>query len=201
MNDTRPLATLPGIEGEWTTGQVAIADRSYTLTETHLTRTPPSADHRPIVWSGGLGQSPFDPDPRTWLETGWGALRQSLDDAPPVMIRPHWAHVISDGPSLMRIVDGIDGVSSEVVMAPASMLAPGMLDDAHDHIERFMQHAGDRCGLVLLEDLDATGRPVDVAHGVLPGDLLGRLLTRCVPPEIPIIARSTNSGQVLQWLS
>lgn len=115
----------------------------------------------------------FADDPRTWLGPGWSALEAGLArglkivGAGELWIRPHARHVISDGPSVRRLVERQPRV--RLLLDPVSMLTPTMLEDGtvRDHLQRTFEWAGLLEGRVVAGVIIGTPR-LDEIRGVVP---------------------------------
>jgi len=157
---------------------------------------------RTILWAGGLGDGDFDPNPRTWLDAGWKTFMAALPELPPYsLIRPHWAHVVSDAMSARRLHTEASAMSVGLALSPASMLSPGMMADADEHLDRFFELAGEAALAVVLEDLSTQHlTPCPAGQGDLDGRRLGRLLDRHVPEAAPVIVLAEDEHAAKAWL-
>lgn len=167
-----------------------------------------------IRWSGWIADeaSPADPSLRTWLGEGWLHLLAWLErresqgpgDLAPLWLRPHHGHVLSDVPSIGRwiktlpqhVVDSkaeYQNVPPRIglVIDPAALLAPAMLADAADHVQRMIDaFAGMplvRCWwLAGTTPAPATGlQPQTIAQ--LPAELRDLVLAH-LPRHVPVVS-------------
>ncbi len=177
-----------------------------------------SPTKRTIAWSGTLASDLFAADARTWLRPGREAFARFCDEIEPQLLRhdrkmcfhPHARHVLNDVPSCMAFQKERDSRGAfEVALAPASMLEPVMLDQVEDHLQRQFESLGGTCALVLLSDVqvaegeDGESRcgAVPLGEGVLPRDVVLRLLREWVPATTPIVIQGRAIERQLQWLA
>ena len=149
-------------------------------------------------WSGTLAAD--DDPPLVWLARGWEQFRTLLGGGGECLIRPRTDHLLSDLPSARVFVTELSTDDIGLALGPASMLTPDMLVDAEDHLTRIFEGLGASARLVLLEDLDETGRPVPLGEGVLPGPLIGSLIASQTDGLVPVGGLARQDEQVLQWL-
>lgn len=173
---------------------------------------------RSVIWSGTLGEDLFAAEPRNWARAGRGALQRLCDELAPqlqargriVCFRPHARHVLNDVPSCFTFATERVGPGQpfEIALAPALMLEPSMLDQLEDHLRRQFKTLGSRCAMVMLGDVrvidvadgDAQCESVPLGEGVLPRDLVRRLLSDCVPTSTPIVIQGRSIERQLAWL-
>ena len=149
-------------------------------------------------WSGSLA-SEGDP-PLVWLARGWEQLREFAGAGGAYLIRPRTDHLISDLPSARVFVREVAPEGVGLALGPASMLTPDMLVDAEDHLTRIFEGLGEAARVVLLEDMDETGRPVPLGEGVLPGSLIGSLITSLTDTAVPVGGLAARVEDVQEWL-
>ncbi len=149
-------------------------------------------------WSGSLAEE--GEPPLVWLSRGWDRLRDRLSGPGRCLIRPRTDHVLSDVPSTQIFLRELAGERVSLALGPASMLTPGMLRDAEDHLKRIFEALGSSTKLVLLEDLDESGRPVPLGDGVLPGGLIGSLIQTHVPGNVAVGGLADRDDHVARWL-
>jgi hypothetical protein len=158
---------------------------------------------RIVSYSGTLADTPFGDDPRTWMRSGHDRLKSFLDEVEPALrrhgrtlcLRPHHRHVIGDVHSSVKLLRERAGSPLEVLLSPGDLLAPSMLGEAEDHLVRMFAHLGPIAAGVLLFDLARSPETEEnglleacpLGSGVLPCELLARLLRESVPEETPII--------------
>jgi sugar phosphate isomerase/epimerase len=134
----------------------------------------PIPDQTLIVWSGWFDDQAdpesgvFHHDPRTWTAQGWEALEARLAEILPkfeaanarLLLRPHVRHVISDAPSVRRILGKFDSPALGILLEPAAMLTACMADDARDHLTRLLEALAhhERVAAVLLTGAERPAR-------------------------------------------
>ena len=103
-----------------------------------------------VAWSGWFDDEAdpesgvFHHDPRTWSAEGWERLEARLADVLPafeasntrLLLRPHVRHVVSDVPSVRRLLGLVESRALGIFFEPAAMLTAGMVNDAPDHLTR-----------------------------------------------------------------
>ena len=106
-----------------------------------------------VAWSGWFDENArpesgvFHHDPRTWLAEGWETLEARLAQVLPtfeaaqarLLLRPHVRHVVSDAPSIRRVLGKFESPALGVLLEPAAMLTAAMADDAQDHLTRILE--------------------------------------------------------------
>ena len=162
---------------------------------------------RLVTYSGTLGDELFGDEPRTWMRTGQERFIAFLDEVEPALhhhrrtlcFRPHHRHVVGDVHAAVKLLRDRAGGPFEILLSPADMLAPSMLETALDHATRMFAHLGSVVAAVLLTDIEVsentgeTGlfRTCRLGEGLLTrtlGDgVLARLLAEHVPPTTPVI--------------
>jgi len=118
-----------------------------------LEASPPTrAGGTVVAWSGWLGERdanagflfPYDPD--VWMGAGWRDLCARLGEVLPaceregcrLALRPHARHVVSDVPTVLRLLGAFPSRALGVVLDPAAMLTAPMADDAGEHVGRIL---------------------------------------------------------------
>ena len=78
-----------------------------------------------------------------------------------------------------------------------------MMDTLDEHLERMFDYLGGRAEAVIIEDL----QPVDeelvgqvAGEGLLPGEVMGRLIDQYVPLQTPIIVQASTLESARGWL-
>lgn len=158
---------------------------------------------RIVSYSGTMADTPFGDDPRTWMRAGHDRLKAFLDEVEPALrrhgrtlcLRPHHRHAIGDVHSSVKLLRERAGGPFEILLSPGDLLAPSMLREAEDHLARMFAHLGPVASGVLLFDLSRAPDTEEsglleacpVGAGLLPADLLARLLREHVPEETPVI--------------
>ncbi len=134
----------------------------------------PQPDQTTIVWSGWFDDEAdpesgvFHHDPRTWTALGWETLEARLAEILPkfeaanarLLLRPHVRHVISDAPSVRRILGKFETPVLGILFEPAAMLTAGMADDARDHLTRLLEALAhhERVAAILLTGAERPAR-------------------------------------------
>ncbi len=199
MNLAARILTMP-LKQTWLEGTTTSGSHRIELIDSCAIPDPPkrSGEGISVMWSGGLGAQPFDPNPRTWLSEGWEALAHAREElGAATMLRPHAAHVVSDGLSCARLAREGHGMA----LSPASMLPPSLHPDLDDHLVRIFELAAPHASLLILEDLHR-GRleAASAGQGCMPGPLLARLIRRLLPPAVPIIVAADDLPSAMAWL-
>lgn len=165
---------------------------------------------RIVSWSGTLASDLFADEPRTWMRAGQDRFKRFLDDVAPALrthgrtlcFRPHHRHVLGDVHASVRLLRERAGEPFEVLLAPADMLAPSMLETVEDHLVRMFAHLGPVAAAVLLEDVRRTPETEETGllercpfgEGALPLDVVRRLLAEFVRTETPVILLAGGHG-------
>jgi hypothetical protein len=188
--------------------------------------------HACVVWSGTLGDELFDADPRTWGPRGRAAWAERLAELLAVArshrlqlwIRPHARHVVSDAPTIDRMLaDHAGDIAHEqaplrILSDPASMFTRSMLAYAEDHLERVLSATrrwsalGACAGIVLANVRDPSGEPAAEASpiddgpalqgaplfdGLIPAPIIRSLTPALLPSTLPILLPfAGDEGQV-----
>lgn len=106
-----------------------------------------------VAWTGWFDQDAqpesgvFHHDPRTWSAQGWQTLEARLAEILPtfqakgarLLLRPHVRHVISDAPTIRRLLAAFESETLGIFFEPAALLTAGMTDDARDHLTRLLE--------------------------------------------------------------
>jgi len=199
MTTTRTWLNIePPTAGAWCAGSISFEGETMLLEDRALL-----ADGPPPVpsccWTGTLA-GPGDP-PLTWIREGWEQLDVLLADCSfRCLLRPHARHLASDVPSTRLLLEKTVPLGIGLGLGPASMLVSSMLEDASDHLVRLLEGLGPDCQMVILEDLDERGSPRPIGEGVLPGQLLGRLIADHVPEAVPVVASALSIEHIIDWL-
>ncbi len=178
--------------------------------------------HACVVWSGTLGDDLFDADPRTWGPRGRSAWADRLsellalarDRKVQLWVRPHARHVVSDAPTIDRMLaDHAGDVAHQdaplrVLSDPASMFTRSMLAYSEDHWERMLsatrRWAGiNACAGVILANVreidapsTAEASPVDegpalasapLYDGLIPSAVVRTITPSLLPSGVPIV--------------
>ncbi|MCA9283585.1 MAG: hypothetical protein KDA22_00105 [Phycisphaerales bacterium] len=169
-----------------------------------------------FTWSGTLAPEPFAPDPRNWTRQGQEAFAAFCDQVRPAMereertlcVQPHARHALSDVQGALNFLRTRNGQPFGVAFAPASILTGSMLMEVDDHLTRAFETLGPLASAVVLEDVrpapsaednDAV-QAVGLGEGILPRELVRRLLEAHVPAETPLVIRSGAIDRQLAWL-
>jgi hypothetical protein len=178
----------------------------------HLLLDVSAPGDRIVTWSGTPASELFAIEPRAWMRAGFQALMRFCDDLQPQLqahgrrlcFHPHSRHALNDVPSCLAFLNerGPDA-PFEIALAPASMLEPGMLADVEDHLQRQFEALAARCAMVLLSDVrvgqDHCAR-APLGEGLLPRELVLRLLREHVPQATPVVISGCNIDRQRQWL-
>ena len=162
---------------------------------------------RLVSYSGTLAAELFDDDPRTWMRAGQERFVHFLDEVEPALIhhrrtlcfRPHHRHVVGDVHAAVKLLRERAGGPFEVLLSPAEMLAPSMMGNAGEHLERMFAHLGPVAAAVLLTDVRATENTDETGlfehcrlgegllQNALPEGRLAHLLAQHVPLTTPLL--------------
>ncbi len=167
---------------------------------------------RVLAWSGTPGPDLFGRDPRAWMRPGQEALRALCRGIAPLLeqdglrlcFQPHSRHVLSDTASCAAFLREFHGAPFEVALAPASVLEPGMLGAAADHLMRSFESFSGSSALAVLHDVVARGdrlEPVPLGRGVLPAPVLRRLVSSFLQPEAPVVVLDRDLDAQRAWLA
>lgn len=132
-----------------------------------------------IVWSGWLGDDPWERDPRAWLPSSYDMLAKRLSAAREGLeatgtrwlIRPHARHVLNDPQRCVRFVAEFGGPTFGLALDPVSMLEPSMMEKAEDHVGRIVERLGGMADCVIMPEHGAavTGGAGDDERVVFAG--------------------------------
>lgn len=166
-----------------------------------------------VTWSGTLAEQPFERHSLTWLKPGHEALARFIAEVGPqlgahrrtLVLRPHSRHVLSDVQSCITFALDHGDTPMALAFDPAALLEPSMLEAVEDHLTRMFETLGGRCAMVMLSDARTADdgdsiEPVPLGEGVLPRELVRRLLMDHVPTAMPIALRPQRLEQQLDWL-
>lgn len=134
-----------------------------------------------VAWSGWLDEDAqpesgvFHHDPRTWTGLGWDRLLDRLGEILPafeaansrLLLRPHVRHVLSDAPTVRKLLGLVDSPALGIFFEPTAMLTAGMVDDAPDHLTRLFEAlvGYDRVDAIFLTGAERPARgETDPAH-------------------------------------
>jgi sugar phosphate isomerase/epimerase len=137
-------------------------------------QAPIQPEQTAVFWSGWFDDQAqpesgvFHHDPRTWTAKGWDTLEARLAEILPVfeaagarlLLRPHVRHVISDAPSVRRILGKFETPALGIFLEPAAMLTAGMAGDARDHLTRILEALAhhERVAAILLTGAERPAR-------------------------------------------
>ncbi len=161
------------------------------------------SDHPIVTWSGWSDEgSPLE----TWGPPGRERFRAFLEalrglasereNAPSIMIRPRWDHVLSDAPSCLswlrewggEVVGG-NRSNLRLLLDPAGLLSHTMLDSAEEHLDRFRLAFTDTTGVGgvvasnVFRDDQGRHRPAPLHDGLIDP----RLIVAALPPGVPVV--------------
>ena len=174
---------------------------------------------RLVAWSGGLGETLFADEPRTWMGEGHqrferlcDEIREPLRDAGGrLCIRPHARHVLSDPQGTLDFLRRREDEPFGLALSPADLLLPHMLDAAEDHFERILEFMVPRCDLLIVADAapdasepdasDQAGgmRPCRLGEGVLPAERLMRAIDEGLPEEAWVVVPPADLPTMTAW--
>ncbi len=126
-----------------------------------LREAVPSSSGLPLaMWSGWMGDGPWERDPRAWLPSAYEELKARLTAARERieheqtrwLLRPHARHVLNDPQRCARFLADVGGGGDGIglLLDPVSMLEPEMLAHSEDHIPRIMERLGPMVEWVIL---------------------------------------------------
>lgn len=137
----------------------------------------PRAPGTLLAWSGGMGESPHERDPRTWMAPGREALAEACERLAPaleasgktLLLRAHCRHVLSDAPACAHFVGIRPSARLGVALDPASMLERSMLARAGEHLERIISIAGAAAEMLVLGNVREPSSPEEDAPPLAAG--------------------------------
>lgn len=116
-------------------------------------------------------------------------------------VRPGAGEVVSDIPSCLTLLRSPVAARVGLVVEPAGLLTPSMVERADDHLERIYSALGEHPGVdaVVLSSPDARARPVGLHHGegLVDGRRVIELAARFCGPGVDwMILDDEPAGQV-----
>jgi hypothetical protein len=109
------------------------------------------------------------------------------------IIRPHARHLVSDIPACLNLLRKHEGV--RLLLEPAAMLEPSMIDKAADHVERMLESLGSAAWGIVVSDAavrtdaeDSWCVPVPAGQGRLDMEHLRSVAAACAGPNTMICA-------------
>jgi hypothetical protein len=220
--DAKTMARLAGAQPPLCDGLIVRLGRPDDVLAASL-RSNPLADNwlwdleiptrRIVTYSGTLAPELFDRHPANWMTAGRTALQRLVDQIVPQLrrhdmrlcLQPHSRHILSDAQTCAKFLDRAEGQPLEIALAPASLLEPGMLPAADDHLRRAFEMLGQRCAMVILHDVvlshdgDALV-PAPLGSGLLPRDAVLAGLRTFLPTDVPVVIGPQELATQLQWL-
>ena len=174
---------------------------------------------RLVAWSGGLGETLFADEPRTWMGEGHerferlcDEMRDPLRDAGArLCFRPHARHVLSDPQGTLDFLRRREEEPFGLALSPADLLLPHMLDAAEDHFERILEFMVPRCDLLIVADAtpDAVApdgsdlggglRPCRLGEGILPAARLMQAINEGLPEEAWVVVPPADRATMTAW--
>lgn len=173
-----------------------------------------------VAWTGwygrrdGSGVTPLDP--RVWTDAGWsafeaacGMIAGATGGGHGVWFRPHARHVLGDAQRCRVAARGWAerGQGFGLLLEPAALLTPSMLEAAADHIARMLEAVGDSPALagIVASDLELVerddepgpaGRAVAFGRGALGAEAFieGVRLAGGVPGGAPVLVHAGADG-------
>jgi len=169
-----------------------------------------------ILYSGTLGKSLFDSEPRNWLGAGLLALEKfCVTESTRVngarrhlLFQPHARHILNDYHSSMQFLKDHSEGPYGIALAPLALLERNMLRDAPDHLYRILDTLGSCADLVIADiEVDCHTRATEgSAHSMKDefphfGDrtisqLVADLIKKHVPQETPIAIRRSIGATI-----
>jgi hypothetical protein len=139
-----------------------------------------------VTWSGWFGGDEVGVG--TWGPRGWAALQAWCDCQGPAFaaagrelwLRPHAGHVLSDAQRCLTFLRGREGQAIGLLLDPVSMLAPSMLADAAEHLDRMLGALAQVAGVRAVLAPGARGLPI-------PEGVLGAALREHWPASKPVV--------------
>lgn len=157
-----------------------------------------------VTWSGTLGGSLFDAEPRNWMGAGKESLRRVVEQVTPILkvhgmtwlIRPHCRHVLNDVHGVRRFFQECDESQVQLCLEPSALLEDRMIPNIDDHLERIFEGLGPIAQWILVSDVDATPgqdlpRPCEAGKGRIDWAHFRRLLDCSTSESTPIMVRPT----------
>lgn len=142
------------------------------------------------LWSG-WAEAGDDAGVATWGPAGWDAFNRWCDGAAreaeragvALWLRPRASHVLCDAQRCLTFLRAREGGPVRLLLDPEGLLAPSMLRDAADHVERIMLALADHPGVAALYLPSAAScRLAPPASGALR-----ELAQRLWPSQKPIV--------------
>lgn len=169
---------------------------------------------RLVAWTGGLGDTLFANEPRTWMGAGHerferlcDEMRDPLRDAGTTLcFRPHARHVLSDPQGTLDFLRRREEEPFGLALSPADLLLPDMMDVAEDHFERILEFMVPRCELLIVADAepnpDETGpplRPCRLGQGILPPSRLMQAIVEGLTEDAWIVVHPADRATMTAW--
>ena len=224
LHDARAVAGIAGVDVPACDSLALSADDPSQVLFAFVGGNPLSNDwlvdlelpgRRIAAWSGTLndGDDLFAAHPHNWMSPGSEALKRLLEELLPQFERsqrtlclvPHARHVLSDVQGTINLARAHAGSALEIALAPGSLLVPSMLDTLEDHLERSFATLSEAASFLFIEDLAISEdgeslEPTSFGEGVLDKSLLHSAIKRHWPSDKPVVVRSANLAQQLDWL-
>lgn len=198
----------------------SVTDLNLSIASSHATNhsqwCPPATMTRLVAWSGWLADPlathHWPRDPRSWTTDSRATLDAALDRllaiAPfttgtSLLLRPHARHLLSDIPRCLNLLRSRANQPLGLVLDPAAMLEPSMLNHAEDHCRRILEALADHpavAGVVVTNIRrsavagDEALIPSPLCAGELPPTLL-LSLARELAPSLPLIVLPGDEPQ------
>lgn len=180
----------------------------------------PGEGPRLVIWSGTPAEHLFDRDPRAWLANAMQTLIETCHALASagryVLVRPHARHTLGDVQRCVRFLSEVPRDRIGIVLDPASLLEPGMLPHAEDHLRRAFETLGPLCQLVWLASVSAPRaeppddeaedpvtqalEPVRFSEGLLSPARMIEFWRRFCPPETPLVAPGLSTRELEAWV-
>lgn len=155
-----------------------------------------------VCWTGWTGDARpeegwFERTAAAWLPSAAAERERVVGTLvrAGAILWPHARHLISDIPGCLGLLRKHDG--ARVLLEPAAMLEPSMIETAMDHLERMLAALGASVWGVVLsdaaersDDADAWCEPVAPGGGRLDMDAFATLVDEHVPAATMRIVRA-----------
>lgn len=216
---TAPLTASPAIAADDSDGPMIRWLPGNPLSAASPPAIPAEPPPAVAAWSGWTGDddTPFAPSPRNWLPgsrerlAAWcDRIAEDLHAARArLLLRPHARHVLSDIPGVRSFLDARPDDTIGLLLDPAGMMEPAMLEEADTFLERLTDTLLPRADALLLRgaprhegenDTDAA-RPAPITEDAALADMLPRLLGALRPDAIIAVAHETDAAHVRDALA
>ncbi|MEM1167146.1 MAG: hypothetical protein AAGI30_12755 [Planctomycetota bacterium] len=144
---------------------------------------------RLIVWSGWLGDEPFERHPGTWMPSGLEALNGAVDawlaspasEATRLVLRPHARHVLCDPQRCFSFLRARTDQPIGLALDPDALLEDSMHGTRDEHLDRTFEALGPMCDAVWVGDRSGD-------------DEIRARITRWCAADVAVIVAPVRSG-------